>query len=475
MQFLNLTPFGAAAFRGVDPKQQEHDVVVLRTVYRLVPAWQLAGVHPPVNVPTKLVALIRDEDAPGLITEDQFFGVPGQSSERAESDLAPFKPQCDVIVSGHAHAPCGRPAHEWLARLRVSQPTRHPDADSRPPDLEPLESDAAFARRLAWQEEARLLHDAWLRAPGPDGDRKREVLLDKTLRVHAPRRFVRSLLGGWRIQREAPVATVALRYELAYGGLCRVPNPRHGKQPDAPEFLLNEVCYVNPLGCGWIHEDFRRTLDAAKQPMPKTLLAPQFEPHDQPVKDLDFCPQSPGLTVAQMLQQSARYAHQPAGFGAVGRAWTPRIQHAGTYDDAWLHHRWPQLPENFNVAYWNAAPPDQQTPYPRSDCYIELGGLVDPALCPTGHAYVALPGHRASVLFRLASGLMLGGPCVIDTIHIDTDEMELALTWRASVTCAMQAVQAELRFQVDADKPLFTADADSPSLDLTEFGSTTNG
>ena len=58
------------------------------------------------------------------------------------------------------------------------------------------------------------------------------------------------------------------------------------------------------------------------------------------------------------------------------------------------------------------------------------------------------------MLFRLQSGLLLGGPCVIDTLHLDTDKMELSLTWRASLTRSRGAPVGELRFEVDPGKPL---------------------
>ena len=450
MEFVNLTPFGAAAYRGVDVHDNEYDVVVARTVYRLHAAAQ------PGPGPTWLVAEVIDDEAPDLITEDQYSTEVGQSSVRVESDLAPFKPRCDVIVSGHTFAPGGKPCDGWLARLRVSQPTRHPQAADTPDTLAPLNAEDApsFAERVRWQQAQEAHRFAWNRAPGPQGERTRKLLLDKTLRVHAPRRFELTLWGGWQLRGGSPVAKVPLLYERAYGGASVVVDPRASRDTAAPLHLLNEVNYSNPLGCGWWHRDHLVALKDAGLQQPDHLPAPQFEYPDDPVKAPDFTAQAAGLAVTEMGHAGRAYAHRPAGFGPLGRAWTPRVQAAGSYDARWLQERWPNLPEDFDMGYWCCAPADQQMPFPAPDMYLELGNLIEPRLCPSGHALLQLPGHRTSALFRLQSGLLVGGPCVIDTLALNTDTMQLSLTWRASLACTMAARVAELRFEVDALKPL---------------------
>jgi Uncharacterized protein conserved in bacteria (DUF2169) len=55
--------------------------------------------------------------------------------------------------------------------------------------------------------------------------------------------------------------------------------------------------------------------------------------------------------------------YPPVCFSAVGRAWLPRRQLAGTYDDAWLKTQWPLPPLDFDDGYWNCAPQDQQVPH----------------------------------------------------------------------------------------------------------------
>lgn len=139
----------------------------------------------------------------------------------------------------------------------------------------------------------------------------------------------------------------------------------------------------------------------------------------------------------------------------MGRAWTPRIQRAGTYDDDWTQKRWPYLPVDFSMGYWNCAPDDQQIGFPSSSMTIELLNLSDPALTPKGYLKCRMPGHRAAFLFHLRSGLLLGASPVIDTVHIDTAAMTIALVWRAAITVESGANVVDARFERDPSRELF--------------------
>lgn len=54
-----------------------------------------------------------------LILADTFAGLPGLSAPLVETDFAPRKPRCDVLLHGHCHAPDGRPATRVAVGLRV--------------------------------------------------------------------------------------------------------------------------------------------------------------------------------------------------------------------------------------------------------------------------------------------------------------------------------------------------------------------
>jgi len=155
-----------------------------------------------------------------------------------------------------------------------------------------------------------------------------------------------------------------------------------------------------------------------------------------------------------MAEIAARYRHRPAGFGALGRAWSPRLPRAGTYDADWLAHRHPGLPEDFDFRYWNGAPDDQQTDYLPPGGRVELWHLADPRLSRSGYCRVDLPAHRPFVLARLDSGVMLPLPMLTDTAVIDTDAGLVTLTHRTWIASGTPVRVAEARFETDPAAPL---------------------
>uniref|UniRef100_UPI0012F9FC18 DUF2169 domain-containing protein n=1 Tax=Chitinibacter sp. GC72 TaxID=1526917 RepID=UPI0012F9FC18 len=109
MEFRNLTPFPALCFSALDVAETEHKVIVMKVAYRLRPLAH-AGFYQ---------AEVIDDEPPELTFEDTFWGEMNQSSESTESDLAPYKPKCDVLLHGSAHAPGGKPAQRVGVRLRI--------------------------------------------------------------------------------------------------------------------------------------------------------------------------------------------------------------------------------------------------------------------------------------------------------------------------------------------------------------------
>ncbi|MCE5983559.1 hypothetical protein D3C76_852670 [compost metagenome] len=401
MEFRNLTPFAALCFSALDTRGNDYPVVVMKVGYRLQPI---------PGQPGHCSAEVMADEPILLCAADRYFGEQGQSSVYEESDLAPFKPRCDVIINGHAHAPGGEPTTSWTAGIRLSAP---------------LSEQPCTAQHEAEHHEAR------------------GILLDKHLRFSGPRHFEHGLFSGWRLSAAEPAIRVPLRWEYAFGGSSVLPNPDY---PDncAEPYLLHQVCYSNPLGRGWIekrHEKHAWSMDAPLQ----RLAAPQIEALDRPVTHLHVTHHPDGdISAADMAQLSATYGYCPAGFGVVGRAWAPRLALAGTYDKAWQKKPWPGLPADFDFAYWNAAPVDQQIAFLPANLRIELFNLTPPALSHNGQLCVELPEHRPFVLMRLHSGELLPLPLFTDTLHIDTDAMTLSLTHRISLPrpddiCALEA------------------------------------
>jgi len=439
VEFKNLTPFDALAFSSLDTQDREYHVVVVKVGYQLV--------H---EEGTRWAAQLMESAPVALCLADEHWGDPVLSSIRRESDLAPYKPRCDVLVQGSTYAPLGQPAAEWTAHLRLVL-TRHEDVPEpvRPTPLNPLIG-LTPQQLTQWEQDKRKFQSlnkvARARAP--------RTVLDKVLRIVGPSDFVRSPVVGWTRASARPVDQVSLRWESSFGGSCRVDAPRDAKHPEGPSPapLLNEVCFSNPLGKGWLDARWEAALKQAHAPAPQRLPAPQIMGWNEPVLQAPVQAEHPtGEQDAQKMRAvAARYRVHPVGLSALGRAWAPRLALAGTYDATWLKERHPYLPKDFDFAYYNSAPEDQQIPFPDlTEGYeLQTQGLMPGG----GFMRVGLPPHRAVVLADLG-GARLPLPMQMDTLELDTDSMQLSMVWRTACLKSMAPTTMELRFKLDPEDP----------------------
>ncbi len=104
MELINATRMIAGYNMGLEPSGRELLVVVIKGTF----------VIPKNGEPVRLA----DEQMP-LIMADTFTGEPGFSAPVHEIDFAPRKLACDVLLTGHARAPGGRPITRMRAGLRV--------------------------------------------------------------------------------------------------------------------------------------------------------------------------------------------------------------------------------------------------------------------------------------------------------------------------------------------------------------------
>lgn len=396
MEFRNLTPFPAVCFSAVDPADREHRVIVMKVSYRLLPGGQAYG-----------TAELVEENPVPLCMADEYLGEPGQSETHCESDLAPYKPRCDIILRGNAYAPSNQPTPAWDVRLQVSSPR------------------------------------------GKEG--KFGILLDKTLHISGESAFHKRLLVGWQRTDPIPTTQVRLGWDKAFGGHSLLHDPKDQQQPA----LLDEVCFSNPLGVGWMDERWMVLAKKSGLVVPERIPAPQIESPDKVLVAPIMTRNPDGEVDAKTMAQVAEgYGHTPAGLGIVGRPWAPRLVLAGTYDEAWQGKEPPGLPADFDFAYWNCAPPDQQTDYPMPGFSIRLLNLVPPSHAADGLYGVTLPAHRAFVLLRMHNGVLLPLPMLTDTVLVDTDTMTVSLTHRVSFPKGTGVRVAEARFQPDPSAPL---------------------
>jgi hypothetical protein len=88
VQLTNETPFEGRILVSPDRDGAETMVTVLKGTFRI------DGDH-----------CVPAEEQAELVGADKYFGKPGESSLRYETDLSPIKPATDVILIGHAYAP----------------------------------------------------------------------------------------------------------------------------------------------------------------------------------------------------------------------------------------------------------------------------------------------------------------------------------------------------------------------------------
>jgi hypothetical protein len=439
LRFRNDTGFDALHFDMLDQHDAAYHVIVAKTGYRLGQCGDdgLAALTP------------LDPPAP-LHREDRYYDDDIEHSVRAESDLAPYKPRCDVVVVGDAHAPGGQPTTSFLVTLRVHYPDRPAPPPEPPLPLNPFQSVSLEARRR-WQAAA----DRAARQLVP-GRR----LIDKVLQVSGPRELQQrplalSAIGQrpWKLTRPAAVLRVPLRYEYAQGG--QVAWEENGE-------ALREACQHNPTGRGFAPA---RYLDAAA---PASLPAPQIALPDAPF-------------TADLFRACSRGKAEltPAGFGFVGRAWLPRRTLVGTIDSdrAWAADQVPRLPPDFDVGYWNGAPADQQCEHLTGE---ERFTLIN--MSATDAAYARVDGDGNSVLgftlplqslFALAAGddgAVAAMPLAIDTLLIDTLAGTVELTWRLCVPADGQFTDLRLLHATTAEQlerlaQWNAAEAEDPAAD----------
>lgn len=104
MELLNATKMQAGYTLGMEPDGHERLVVVVKGTYKI----PRDGREPELA-----------ETQEPLVMADVFTGEPGLSAPIYESDFAPRKPKCDVLLNGSCYAPGGKPASRVTVSLRV--------------------------------------------------------------------------------------------------------------------------------------------------------------------------------------------------------------------------------------------------------------------------------------------------------------------------------------------------------------------
>ncbi len=297
-----------------------------------------------------------------LIPGDVHYGDPMNSTVKYETDFTPFKLATDVVFIGSAYAPQGKPIPAFIATLKIGEKRK----------------DLAIV-----------------------GDR-----ICKYRRLGAP-----------VFSDPAPITTMEVRYENAYGGVDINSDP-----------AVPCVYPRNHLGRGFVVGDNKKAVDNLALPNiedPKNLLTPET------------------LSVGHFKDWEQQPL--PQGLGWVAKYWRPRAELAGV------------LPADKDVerqlreAYAEAVPADQremyeQTNLPDMDFRFFNGasaGLVCPFLTgdeqvqligldPDGMLKFSLPGERPKIGLDIGKGIQ-EPEVVLHTVQIRQEEKQVDLIWRGAV------------------------------------------
>ena len=287
-EVVNHTPFPSQYFQSVDQHGTVFHVVALRVTYdmRTTPS---GG------------TLAYAQQQTELATQDQWSGAVNDSSPLWESDFAPYKPKCDVLVINAMSRPPtpGQAAKRWPCGLALQW-----SEDANDTSHTTVHGKSAQSKTRSWS---------------------------KRICVTGPRQY--GVLG---LSEPQPALEVAVHWQHAFGGQDKRPATDEYKADGSPKKAAGADHWKtderNPVGVGLSQSSGER--------------GPQIEVFEQPY--------SAGLGQGK---------YPSVGLSALGKTWQPRRSLAGTYDNAWLKDQWPLPPMDFDFAYWNCAPQDQQVDY----------------------------------------------------------------------------------------------------------------
>lgn len=211
--------------------------------------------------------------------------------------------------------------------------------------------------------------------------------MKKTFNVVGDRIYDRGLLAA-KPTSPKPFVKMPITYDRAYGGA--------DIHPDKPEKIKTYT--ENPIGVGYY------PYSNGKHLIGKRL--PNIEEIGKPAK-------------------SKTGNYKPMSFGPIGRNFASRIPFAGTYDQQWLDNLSPFWPDDFDYRYFQAAPQDQQIPYPKGGETVILGNLT-----PSGITKFQVPQISIPVIFIPYRGEDILQEAVADTLLIEPDQNRFMLTWR---------------------------------------------
>lgn len=400
--FDNRDKLAASQFDIVDQYGEAFHVVVTRMAYTLG-ARGADGLAP-----------LRAQAPPApLNTEDRHIGGDALAGVLQESDFAPYKPRCDVIVNGVAHAPRGQSVEQFGVRLAVRAATGKATLIDK---ALLVCGERAFRKKMA---VTRL-------AQGGASVATLGLLRSNPWTLDAPEKFVQ----------------LPLLYADAWGGQCRIDadDPALARLPKKIRppagAAMHDSSQTNPLGRGFARHWFLDAKDIG------SVAAPRIVDPAHPCN-------------ADLFWRAAGGGDLPApgGLAPIGRGWLPRRLLAGHMEEkaGWGADDVPLLPKDFDFAYWNSAPPDQQCPRLDGQEQFSLSNLCrhdHPAAGSDANGNTilrfALPEQAMFLILTSRDGKVNVQRLAIDTVSIAPETASVDLVWRTSLPADGHYVTARL-------------------------------
>jgi hypothetical protein len=194
------------------------------------------------------------------------------------------------------------------------------------------------------------------------------------------------------------------------------------KQSSPAKFDRMPITYERAFG-GWD----RTEADSAKQRLyPENPIGSGFGTKEHHVEGHAL----PNIEDPSHLISAWNDRPSPAGFGAIASYWSPRLERAGTYDDAWMQNKFPLLPDDFDDRFHQCARPDQQVPG-----YLRGGELVAlENMTASGSLQFVLPKVHLGFSTHFGSRRQ-EHRASLQTVVIEPDLSQVILVWQTSLAC----------------------------------------
>ena len=472
MHLNNLSPLESLSVLSHTPAGEWRNVVIVKLTFDLEPC------GPELQGQGWTHQLLLSEVQPPLAYVDDYHGEALKSSLRWESDTAPAKPRCDLVVLGTAHSPQGRPCRRFEARVKLTTPDRERPLPPRPAPLG-YGMDLPAADEREWQKEAARARSRPI--PG-------EILLDKRLQVTGARWLKRRMLPmrvfwwfvkvlslglfrrcPWVLTRPEALRALPIQYEYAYGGHNQVfaSHSRSGRVPRRQGLPREEKdrmrrAWRRDRQDGVIAESGWEENYAGRGYMPawqikalavKRLPAPQLEDPRYP-----FTAKAAWRAMEGKASGRYRLALRPQGLGPITRNWQPRLALGGTWDEAWRSSG-KHYPQDHDLAFNNYAHPDLQCRHLAGNEILELTNLCD----------LKMPGVFLDQERNQWLRFQLPGYNPYLLVVIEPESRRVTLLQRASIPVEPEPFEVELRLAPPGAVPAAQQGESEPEWSIPEL------